>query len=154
MDSNIKGAIIAAVAAIVGAGISAYATILVSQKTLKETTSGLIRRVYDNGSVTEAGFTGGRMVVKVNGSSTGPQSTPIDMIKFSEMCGDVDGCSLTMGATRFRVVGKGGEPLVAPLIGSPCRFFYNETKHWSLSQSCVAIYGLYAYQGTWPDGPV
>lgn len=166
MDSSIKTAMIAAAAGVVTAVISAYATIEASESRLRQATmeaaaatdkarstvaevGNLMRHVYDNGTISSRNFAGGRMVVLLNGSSdAGPVSVSIDMARFETMCGDADGCSILLGATRWRIWSADGSNFVldAPLQGPPCRFFWNvKSKHWSVSQSCVAMYGLVSW---------
>jgi hypothetical protein len=164
VDATIKTALIAAIAAVITAAISASATIWVSRSKLEDTahrakeitkeaettlkqTRNLLRTVYDNGTVSQSSVTGGKMIVLVNGSrSGGPVSTPIDMNRFAELCGDVDGCQLSLGATRFREIINDNvtdRVIEAPLLGSPCRFSWSkENRQWSLSQHCAAVYSL------------
>lgn len=152
MANELKTALIAASAGIVGALVTAGATIYVSERNIREVASNLLRYVYDNGSVTSTSYVGGKLVFKINASSNGaPISVKIDMGRLTEMCGDADGCSLTLGATRFRHETDLTYVQDAPLQGAPCRFFYTETKHWSLSQACVAKYGLYEWNAQKQD---
>src|SRR5262249_31642650 len=128
------------------AGISAFAAIYVGKQNIKEATAELTRFIYDNGGISSTKLAGGKMIIRVNGSKNGgPVSQHIHMERFISMCGDEDGCMLTLGATRFRHVETLNYILDAPLQGAPCRFFYAQTQHWSLSQACVATYGLYAH---------
>ena len=175
MDATSKTALIGAVGTVVVACISAYATIIVAGAGVKDAAraaktdaaeaksavakaGSMLRYVYDNGSITETDVIGGKMIVRVNGSQdAGPVSVPIDMNRFEQLCGDADGCTLTLGATRFHPQQNGhaisGYVIKPPLQGSPCRFFWDTpTKSWTLSQACVATYGLYTYKGTWPSG--
>jgi hypothetical protein len=146
MGAEFRTALVAAVAAIVSAAISAAAAIYVSNQKINEVTNDLRRYIYDNGWMSTTKLAGGKMVIRLNGSrNAGPRSSPIDMERFTAMCGDEDGCQLTLGATRFRDQINKDYISDAPLQGAPCRFFYTRTKHWSLSQACVAIYGLYAW---------
>ena len=146
--SDLRTAIIAAIAAIVSAVISAAAAIHVANQNINKVASELQRYIYDNGSLSTSKLAGGKMIVRVNGSrNRGPVSVPIDMERFTAMCGDDDGCLITLGATRFRNENNKDYILDAPLQGAQCRFFYTRTKHWSLSQGCVAIYGLYKWSG-------
>ena len=121
MDLTLRVAVIGAVGVISTAVLSSVTSIWVAREQLQAKTQeievanrqaqinlnktvGLLRHVYDNGTLTSTSATGGRMVVRVNGSrSGGPVSTQIDMNRFIELCGDEDGCSITLGATRFRV---------------------------------------------------
>jgi hypothetical protein len=144
LANELRTAVIAAAGAIAAAVVAAAATIYVSDRNLKEVTSGLLRYVYDNGSITSASYAGGKLVFKVNGSSNGaPVSVKLDMNRLLAMCGDADGCSLTLGATRFRHDADLTYVVEAPLQGAPCRFFYTASHHWSLSQACVAKFGVY-----------
>lgn len=165
MDPNVRSTLFAAGAAVCTALITSGTAIWISsrelqnkiqqaeaankqsQETLKQTTN-LLRYIYDNGTLSRTSLSGGKMVVRVNGSAgTGPVSHPIDMSRFEELCGDEDGCTITLAVTRF----LGGETKPysvtnVPLQGAPCRFFWlPATKEWSLSQYCVATFGLYKY---------
>jgi hypothetical protein len=146
---EVKTAVIAAFAGIISAALAAGASIYVGTKGLKEATATLTRYVYDNGAVSSTSLAGGKIVVIVNGSNNnGPVGVPIDMDRLTALCSDADGCTLTLGATRFtNPPNPEGTGYVsdAALAGSPCRFFYTRSKQWSLSQSCVAIYGLYQH---------
>ncbi|WP_200683662.1 hypothetical protein [Paracoccus caeni] len=162
---------IAAVASIICAVIAATASIYIATRagrqaeaageiarTAQADVQKLRRYVYDNGTLTETEIAGAKMVVRVNGSANaGPVSVPIDMERFVQICGDADGCLLTLGATRFRqqIDGLTDESYIlqVPLQGAPCRFFWDvQTRGWSLSQACIATYGLYAYAGVYPFG--
>jgi hypothetical protein len=165
MDGSIKTAIIAATAGIVTAFISAYATISASEVRLRQAAaeatvatdrarsaaadvSSLLRHVYDNGTISASNLAGGKMVVLLNGSAdSGPVSISLDMTRLTSMCGDADGCSVLLGATHWRMWLSDGSTFVldAPLQGPPCRFFFStKSSHWSLSQSCVAMFALAA----------
>jgi hypothetical protein len=121
---------------------------------IDDLTSRQMRYVYDNGSLTRSRAGNSKMVVVLNGSNNaGPVSLALDMERIEAMCGDADGCMVTLGATRFRDQKVKNYILEVPLLGAPCRFFYyKQSKNWSLSQSCVATYGVYAFSdssNTW-----
>jgi hypothetical protein len=109
-----------------------------------------VRYVYDNGSLTRSSAGNSKMVVVLNGSNNaGPVSLALDMERIEAICGDPDGCMVTLGATRFRDQTVKNYVSEAPLLGAPCRFFYyKKSRNWSLSQSCVATYGLYAFSNS------
>jgi len=164
MDLTLRVAVIGAIGVISTAVLSSVTSIWVAREQLQAKTQeievanrqaqinlnktvGLLRHVYDNGTLTSTSATGGRMVVRVNGSrSSGPVSTQIDMNRFIELCGDEDGCSITLGATRFRVENRPDYVIDALLQGASCRFFWDKaTKTWTLSSQCVAIFGTYKF---------
>jgi hypothetical protein len=164
MDSTVRTALIAVGGVIGSAILSSFTSILVSSNELKaktkeveslnkqaqatlNQTANLMRYVYDNGTLTSTAFTGGKMVVRVNGTANaGPAYAPINMTQFEELCGDEDGCSLTLGATRFHEEKNPNYMVNAPLQGAPCRFFLNRaTRAWTLSEYCTALYGNYVY---------
>jgi len=164
MDLTLRVAVIGAVGVISTAALSSVTSIWVAREQLQSKTheieaanrqaqinlnktAGLLRHVYDNGTLTSTSATGGRMVVRVNGSrSGGPVSTQIDMNRFIELCGDEDGCSITLGATRFHMENQPTYVIDAPLHGASCRFFWDKaTRTWTLSTQCVAIFGTYKY---------
>lgn len=171
MDSTVKTAIIAAFASVVGALVTATATIWASEKRVddavkdakaatqktEQTLATLQRYEYVNGERKQTPLRGGKMVVRINGSKRGPVSQPIDMERLREMCGDSDGCTISLGATRFRrnvaIRIAVGELPETSLFGPPCRFFYDRsTKYWTLSTSCVVRYATarsYAADGGW-----
>jgi hypothetical protein len=65
------------------------------------------------------------------------------MDQFVKLCGDADGCTLTMGVTGIRPINS-TETLTVPVIGPPCHFFYSPVnKQWTISESCIAILGMY-----------
>lgn len=103
---------------------------------------------YDNTTSAQTSAGGaGRARVRVNGSADGSvKSVAVDNTRLQELCADGDGCTLSLGATRFRDLADPTYIIEAPMHGGPCRFFLDAaTGSWSLSQYCVAIYGLYAY---------
>ena len=111
----------------------------------------------------EGGTSGGGgdaagIVVKVNGSGSGGPavSLDVDTEALKTLCGDDDGCDITLGATKFHGSGTAAleaYEIEAALNGGTCRFFLNpSTLSWTVSQDCVAIYGLYKYQSTAGDG--
>lgn len=143
---EVKTTIVAAIAAVVSAAMTAGASIYIAKNSFKDATDKLVRYVYENGNSSSTSIAGGKMVIVVNGSNnTSPVSRPVDMDRLISLCGDVDGCTITMGATRFRTQAVTEYIQEAPLQGAPCRFFYTKSKHWSLSQACVAIYGLFKW---------
>jgi len=145
MAHEVRTAFVVGIFGIVTAAISAAAAIYVGKQDIKEVRSSLRRYIYDNGAISSTSLPGGKMIVRINGSrNAGPVFAKIDMQRLIAMCSDDDGCTLTLGATRFRSK-LTGYILDVPLQGAACRFFYSPSKHWSFSQACVATYGLYKY---------
>jgi hypothetical protein len=154
LETSLKVAVIAAVAAVAGTVISATATIIASRanrtsEAVRAETASLARTIYRNGNFEESSYGGGRMVVILNGSVNGaPNSAPIHAGKLSEFCGDVDGCNITLAASRFREIASNIRQtdwiVAAPIVGPTCRFYYGYAKstQWALSQSCIATYQL------------
>ena len=163
MDSNLRVALITTIGVVASSLLTAAATVWVSGNDLRAktreverlntkvsenltSTSSLLRHVYDNGTLSRSAMSGGKMVIRVNGStSNDPAFNKVDMTRFRDLCGDDDGCQLTLGATGFRPVNSlpidQRRRIGEPLIGGPCRFFYNKKSgEWSLSQSCVAVF--------------
>lgn len=84
------------------------------------------------------------MRVIINGLADGPNSLAINEAKLEELCADRNGCSITLGATRFRDNREPSYVIDAPINGGECRFYLDTARHsWTLSQECVAVYGLY-----------
>lgn len=145
MANEVRTALVVGIFGIVTAAISAAAAIYVGKQDIKEVQSSLRRYIYDNGAISSTSLPGGKMIVRINGSrNAGPVFAKIDMDRLRAMCGDDDGCTLTLGATRFRSKTT-GYILDVPLQGAACRFFYSPSKHWSFSQACMATYGLYKW---------
>ena len=89
------------------------------------------------------------MRVVVNGGTTNAASVAINESKLEELCADANGCSINLGATRFHDQAVPSYVIAAPLNGGECRFYLDLANHsWTLSQDCVATYGVYAYNGT------
>ncbi len=84
------------------------------------------------------------MRVIVNGLADNATSQPVNNAKLEELCADANGCSITLGATRFRDNRQPDYVIDAPINGGECRFYLNTARHsWTVSQDCVAMYGLY-----------
>lgn len=150
----LKSFLIGAVAGFGGAVAIAAPLYIAVKEQINDLASRQIRYVYDNGSLTRSTTGNSKMVVVLNGSNNaGPVSLALDMQRIEDICGDADGCTVTLGATRFRDQTVKNYVSEAPLLGAPCRFFYyKQSKNWSLSQSCVATYGVYAFSdrsNTW-----
>lgn len=97
-------------------------------------------------TATESAVEGDRMIVRVNGSADNSAvSLAVDQTRLVSLCGDADGCSLTLGATRFVDVSQSNYLIEAPLHGGSCKFYLDASGSWSLSQPCVARFGLYKY---------
>jgi hypothetical protein len=92
------------------------------------------------------------MLIRLQGNTDGSaRSLPIDHDRFKALCGDGDGCSLTLGTERLRVyLDADNDPdtapsefaLDAPYNGGPCKFFFHSPSgSWSLESSCVVWRG-------------
>lgn len=89
------------------------------------------------------------MRVIVNGLADNATSQPVNQAKLEELCADANGCSITLGATRFHDNRQPDYVIDAPINGGECRFYLNSANHsWTLSQDCAAMYGLYAWNKT------
>jgi hypothetical protein len=149
MDSSVKVAVIGAVAGLVGAIVSGTFALFASQskekadKVLEETRS-LLRYEYHGSTARTTGFGGGKMVVLLDASNHGiPTYAQLDMDRFLKMCGDPDGCSLSLGVIGIQPIGD-NQPLNVPAIGPSCRFFYDgNTKQWTLSDTCAYVMAYY-----------
>jgi hypothetical protein len=97
-------------------------------------------------SATETGHSGDRMVVRVNASTTDVASLAVDQTRLEELCGDPDGCQISLGTIGWRFSGEPTWEVAAPYVNTPCRFFLNENAGagsgdaWSLSSSCTQRY--------------
>lgn len=99
---------------------------------------------YDDSTTPATGEpVGDRMWVRVKGSDDGsPRSLPIDHERFSALCGDGDGCSVTLGAERLRVdhdLDPETQMLVLPALGNggACKLFFEpESGAWTIENSC------------------
>ncbi len=102
---------------------------------------------YENGGAgVESVLQLREMRVVLNGSTTNAASVAVNQSKLEELCADANGCSITLGATRFRDQLVSSYVIDAPLNGGECRFYLDLANHsWTLSQDCVATYGVYAY---------
>ncbi|MBC7794526.1 MAG: hypothetical protein H7Z43_12550 [Clostridia bacterium] len=112
--------------------------------------TGTLHNVTGTGDTTSNIFAIDVLKATVNGTTTGAAaSITINGDTIDSLCGDDDGCELTLGATNF--YGQGSDALEnyeisAQLNGGTCRFFVDTATHkWTLSQDCVAIYGLFRY---------
>ncbi len=98
--------------------------------------------LYDN-STTAAEDTnvGDRMWVRLTAGDTSgdAKSIAVDHARFTALCGDGDGCDVSVGASRFVVNGPSGPtPLNALGTGGSCRLHYDATTGgWSLENGCV-----------------
>ncbi len=103
---------------------------------------------YDNSpTATETGHSGDRMVVRVDASTTGVVSQPVDPTRLEELCGDPDGCQISLGTIGWYYVVDGSSWKVpAPYVNAPCRFFLRQNAGagsgdaWSISSSCTQQY--------------
>lgn len=98
--------------------------------------------LYDN-SDTPATDTnvGDRMWVRLTAGDTSgaAKSVAVDHARFEALCGDGDGCDISLGGTRFVVNGPGGSaPLNALATGGACKMFYDSASgDWSIESGCV-----------------
>jgi hypothetical protein len=78
-----------------------------------------------------------RMIVRVEGKANGKvNSLPVDHDRFRELCGDGDGCDVTLALEGLR--GDTVPTLLPTYNGGPCKMFYDvETNGWSIETSCV-----------------
>jgi hypothetical protein len=115
--------------------------------------TGVLTSYTDGGGPQESQLQLREMRVVVTADTPTAKSVAINEAKLEELCSDVNGCSVTLGATRFRDQRDGltveGYVIAAPLNGGECRFYLNTATHsWTLSQDCVAPYGIYAANQT------
>lgn len=72
-----------------------------------------------------------------------PVSVPVDDEKLMAMCGDENGCSVSLGLVGWVDRGLAVE---APLVNSACRFFVrlkDGQRHWHVQSSCFQWYALH-----------
>lgn len=117
--------------------------------------------LYQETAASPTGFTQDEYRVTLSGSTTATApSKDVDINILKDLCGDENGCEISLGATRFHGVATASgtqqekDALAAyvsdaPRNGGTCRFFLDRaTGSWTVSDDCVAIYGLYRSTGT------
>ncbi|MEE8409971.1 MAG: hypothetical protein V3T05_10215, partial [Myxococcota bacterium] len=108
---------------------------------------------YDNSdTAVPATVAPDKMWVRVTGSTEGVSTLDINHAKLVELCGDEDGCTLSLATTRWGVVNGSGvriDTIAAPLVGAPCRFFIEPgSGDWAVSTACSQWYGTWDADGS------
>ncbi len=106
--------------------------------------------LYDNSTtVATSGFTGDRMVVKLNASTSAVQSLAIDNTQLHALCADDDGCQVSLATIGWHFAGQPALVIAAPYVNSSCRFFIKPgagpsgSDAWAVSASCAEWYGVF-----------
>jgi hypothetical protein len=82
-----------------------------------------------------------KMVVHLTASTTGTVSLDIDHAKLVELCGDRDGCTVSLGVGRWR---NGADVIDTTLVGAPCKMFINPVNNtWAVSTACTQWYATW-----------
>ncbi|MEM6730859.1 MAG: hypothetical protein AAF658_04850, partial [Myxococcota bacterium] len=101
--------------------------------------------LYDNSPTpTTDTNVGDRMWLRVTGNTDGsPSSLAVDHDRFTALCGDGDGCDVSLGGSRFLVDGDNDpitppQPLASLGTGGACKMFYDTASgSWSLENGCA-----------------
>lgn len=104
--------------------------------------------LYENSNTpTTTNIQADRIVVVLNKQFGSVQTVAIDQDHMVRLCGDVDGCQITIGISGYVFGGTYINAIESTWFGPPCRFSMEDTNppsglsyRWSLSQSCWAPY--------------
>jgi hypothetical protein len=109
--------------------------------------SGTLTVVEDGTVKPTVALSGNRLLYRVHGQSGAFSSTKIDNTKLLAMCGDDDGCSISLGVTHWNVGGVADAAHYEHSLrdGGACRFYIkdnagNGKRTWSVSPSCFQYY--------------
>ncbi|MEL6544470.1 MAG: hypothetical protein AAFQ82_07575 [Myxococcota bacterium] len=99
--------------------------------------------VYDNSTTPATNATvGDRMWVRVTAGDTSgaPVSVAVDHSRFTNLCGDGDGCDVSLGAQRVMMDLGGGtlRAINSLRTGGTCKMYYDTAdKSWTLANNCT-----------------
>lgn len=114
--------------------------------------AGATAKVYlyaDASTPTAVDTTHDRMVVTLGapaGVAAAPRSMQLDDARLTSLCGDADGCKLTLGATQYHYSSAVPVSGPVPVTGGSCRFFLDPPSgRWAVEEGCSIYYATKQY---------